>query len=136
MPATPAQQPAPEKEKPPKELTDKKQEAPINTAKKEPADLSYIQLLKQQCQYMPQQRDMSQHKPVPQHKDATNLPIEKLKELLMNTTSEILRKVLSRSDSLNTLRQIIDIKAKIIKVKKYESSTFQVLLDKEVARVG
>lgn len=73
---------------------------------------------------MPLNRDVATHKPIPQAKDATNLPLEKLKELLMTTTSEILRKVLSRSDSLNTLRQIIDIKAKIIKVKKYEGSVF------------
>jgi hypothetical protein len=85
---------------------------------------------------MPQTRDLSVHKPTPPSKEATNLPLDKLKETLMATTSEILKKVLSRSDSLNQLRQIIDIKAKRVKTKTYDNSAFQSILDKEFMRVN
>jgi len=61
----------------------------------------------------------------------TNLPIENLKHSLQQLTSEILRKVLARSDSMNTLRQIIDLKAKKVKPKSYESSIFQTVMEKE-----
>lgn len=49
------------------------------------------------------------------------MSFENLKHLLQQSTSEILRKVLARSDSMNLLRQIIDLKAKKIKAKNYES---------------
>lgn len=42
-----------------------------------------------------------------------------------------MRKVLARSDSMNQLRQIIDLKAKKVKPKNYESSIFQTIMDKE-----
>jgi len=63
------------------------------------------------------------------------MPIENLKHALQQATSEILRKVLARSDSMNLLRQIIDLKAKKVKAKNYESQIFQTILDKEQQRV-
>ena len=61
----------------------------------------------------------------------TNLPIENLKHTMQQLTSEILRKVLARSDGMNQLRQIIDIKAKKVKTKNYESAIFVSIMDKE-----
>ena len=49
------------------------------------------------------------------------MSFENLKHLLQQSTSEILRKVLARSDSMNLLRQIIDLKAKPAEfVEKYK----------------
>ena len=59
------------------------------------------------------------------------MPIENLKHQLQQTTSEILRKVLARSDSMNLLRQIIDLKAKKVKAKNYDSQIFHTILEKE-----
>ena len=63
------------------------------------------------------------------------MPIENLKHALQQTTSEVLRKVLARSDSMNLLRQIIDLKAKKVKAKNYESQIFHTILEKEQQRV-
>jgi hypothetical protein len=43
---------------------------------------------------------------------------------LTSVTSEILKKVLARSDSMNQLRQIIDIKLRKIKPKNYDVAIF------------
>lgn len=63
------------------------------------------------------------------------MSFENLKHLLQQSTSEILRKVLARSDSMNLLRQIIDLKAKKIKAKNYESQIFLSIVEKEQQRV-
>ena len=59
------------------------------------------------------------------------MPPETLKHSLQQFTSEVLRKVLARSDSMNLLRQIIDLKAKKVKQKNYESQIFLTILEKE-----
>jgi len=59
------------------------------------------------------------------------MPIENLKHNLQQATSEVLRKVLARSDSMNLLRQIIDLKAKKVKTKNYDSAIFNNILEKE-----
>lgn len=100
--------------------------------------MSYAQLLKQECQYEGGPSASSIHyKPnqLQQNLQPTNLPLENLKHTLQQLTSEILRKVLARSDSMNQLRQIIDLKAKKVKPKNYESSIFQTIMDKEQTRV-
>ena len=43
--------------------------------------------------------------------------------------------MLARSDCMNQLRQIIDLKAKKVKPKNYESLIFQTIMDKEQQRV-
>jgi hypothetical protein len=53
------------------------------------------------------------------------MPIETLKLALQNATSEIVRKVLARSDSMQQLRQIIDLKARKVKPKNYDIGIFQ-----------
>jgi hypothetical protein len=45
------------------------------------------------------------------------------------------RKVLARSDSMNLLRQIIDLKARKVKPKNYESQIFMTIVEKEQQRV-
>lgn len=100
--------------------------------------MSYAQLLKQECQYQGDPSAVAlNYKPNQnqQNLQPTNLPIENLKHSLQQLTSEILRKVLARSDSMNTLRQIIDLKAKKVKPKSYESSIFQTVMEKEQQRV-
>lgn len=69
--------------------------------------MSYAQLLKQECQYegAPWLAQLS-YKPNfdKQNSQPTNMPQETLKHQLQQVTSEILRKVLARSDSMNQLR--------------------------------
>lgn len=46
-----------------------------------------------------------------------------------------MRKVLARSDSLNQLRQIIDLRNRKVKTKNYESAAFVAIIDKEAQRI-
>jgi len=69
--------------------------------------MSYAQLLKQECQYEGAPKaDYLIYKPSrdQQNLQATNLPAETLKHQLQTFTSEMLRKVLARSESMNQLR--------------------------------
>ena len=101
-----------------------------------PRQMSYAQLLKQECQYEPIQNNANTSKTVPSGQvQPTNMPPETLKHSLQQFTSEVLRKVLARSDSMNLLRQIIDLKAKKVKQKNYESQIFLTILEKEQQRV-
>ena len=98
--------------------------------------MSYAQLLKQECHYEPIHALASSNKTVPSSQiQPTNQPIETLKQSLQQFTSEVLRKVLARSDSMNLLRQIIDVKAKKVKQKNYETQIFLTILEKEQQRV-
>jgi len=49
------------------------------------------------------------------------MPHETLKLTLQQSTSEVLKKILARSDSMNQLRQIIDLRNKKVKQKNYDS---------------
>lgn len=90
-------------------------------------------MLKQECQYQPFEKSLknTNQTTLP----ATNLPLETLKNQLQQGISEILRKVLARSDSMNQMRQIIDLKARKVKTKNYESQIFQNIIEKEQQRI-
>lgn len=63
------------------------------------------------------------------------MPMDTLKLTLQTATSEILRKVLARSESMNQLRQIIDLRARRVKTKNYETATFVAIIEKESTRI-
>jgi hypothetical protein len=63
------------------------------------------------------------------------MPMDTLKLTLQTATSEILRKVLARSESMNQLRQIIDLRARKVKTKNYETAIFVGIIEKESARI-
>jgi len=63
------------------------------------------------------------------------MPPETLKLTLQQSTSEVLKKVLARSDSMNQLRQIIDLRNRKVKQKNYESQIFVQLIEKEQQRI-
>jgi hypothetical protein len=89
--------------------------------------MTYEDMLKAECHYNKPEKSTVNTASILQKINAahqSNIPIETLKQSLTQGTSEILRKVLARSDSLNLLRQIIDVKARKIKPKSYDGSIF------------